>query len=116
MAMTLAQLREDASAHCGSCPHQTRLGNASVTCDGTLIPFSVGRCPLKLWDHSTPQPVVVRKAKVAREPETVDVCFHKFREWPVDVWIEIQKCPLVGSRFKVPREMYERIKVQWLGK
>ena len=114
--MTRDDLIADARQHCETCPRWKTLNPSSVVCEGKMVPMSVGRCPDGLWDHSAPQPVVVRKARAAREPETVDVCFHKFREWPVAVWEQIQKCPLVGSRFKVPREMYERIKDEWIGK
>lgn len=64
MGITLVQLRDDATQHCRTCPRASRIGNASVTCDGTLIAYANGACPLGLWDHSAP-------------------IVHTPREWPI---------------------------------
>lgn len=110
MGITLVQLRDDATQHCRTCPRASRIGNASVTCDGTLIAYANGVCPLGLWDHSAP----IVHAPQPRVPY-VQICMGRHLEWPVKVWEQIQKCPLHGRKYHVPRELYDAIKDEWLG-
>lgn len=69
--MTRLEIVEDAARHCRTCPRQTRVGNASVDCDGTLIPFANGLCPLSLWDHSRPIPKPEPKPRRGYRPTAI---------------------------------------------
>ena len=107
---TLEQLNADARQHCNGCAKCDALRDSWAMCSGVRVGFANGTCPLGLWDHSAP----IKHTPRPRVPY-VQICMGRHLEWPVKVWEQIQKCPLHGRKYHVPRELYDAIKDEWLG-
>lgn len=104
--MTRDELIADARQHCEGCPKCERLNPGSVVCEGKMVPMSVGRCPDGLWDHSTPQPVVVRKTR----ERTATLCKERLsEEWGEEWQAKILAAVIreTAKKYVLPIALYE---------
>lgn len=104
--MTLQQRRQAAQDVCRTCEHCETEDGTRVDCERAEKPvaYSVGKCPLGMWDHSE---------TIRAEASTyVMICLGQHLKWPVAAWEVIQAQPLIGTKYRVPRDVWERVKDQ----
>jgi hypothetical protein len=89
---------------CPTCPHCRESDGVKSDCELATFPvyIRVGKCPIGLFDNSG--------AKAAKEAAFVYICTAKRLNYSPEEWAIIAACPLVGSKHKVPREVFEAVK------
>ena len=110
MVTSLKQLHSGSRDKCLLCDKSKRVGNTSVDCADSLraLAYAVSKCPNGLWDNSAPVKYEPEKP-IPPINEIISVCFGKHLEWPVEVWEQFTKYPLVDGKFQIPRTLFQSV-------